>query len=75
MRNKKIIGYLLILLPFIFTQYMAYNGVYLQTGSWETTFNKIFSSIPYAIGFHIDIIIAVIILIVIYKKKNKQQKN
>lgn len=74
MKNKKVLGYLLIFLPFVFIQYMSYKGSYLETGSWEVTINEVLSSFPYFIGYHLWLIIGIIVLVVIHQKNNKQNK-
>lgn len=68
MKKKKILGYLLIFIPFAFIQYTSYQGNYMETGSWEKTFSEIFSSLPHAIGYNLWLIAGIITLTIIYKK-------
>ena len=64
MKKKKIIGTLLILVPFIGLQFASYYGSYLETNSWAETFEEKFNgTFVEIIIHHIWILIGVVILI------------
>ena len=70
--KRKIIGSILIIIPFILLQLMSYYGTYLQTENWREAFKSIFGvNILQILGYHLWIIIGICILIITLKKKNR----
>ena len=64
MKKNKIIGGLLILIPFIGLQFTSYYGNYLETKNWIETFQTMIGGNFLEIaGHHIWIIIGIIIFI------------